>query len=159
MPIAQVTEVLQTTTRMGELFGFAAVVAFLLLAAGIAVAWRLSTSWGKNQDRKTDADIKRNDELATAQKNTYERHVEFGEKTQEVMQRMSLSTESIGRAIELMATTSRGDKNILDSVHQKTERIHRAARQAILVVADMVGDQPPIREKLKEIAREMETTQ
>jgi hypothetical protein len=144
---------------MGELFGFAGVVAFLLLIAFIGFGWRISTVWAKSQDRKVDAEIKRNDELATAQKVSYDRHVEFGQNTQEVMQKMSASTESIGRAIELMATTSRGDQKVLDSVHAKTDRIHRAAKQAILVVADMMSDQPGIKEKLREIAREMESPQ
>jgi predicted negative regulator of RcsB-dependent stress response len=150
---AQITESADVVKHVGDTFGFAALVAFILLLGIGYFAFRAFDTWSKNQERKTGAEIVRNDLVAEAQNRSYERHIEFASNTQLAVSEITRATSSIGRAIELMASSSSGEYTKLADVHTRTEQMHRAARQTLLVLADALFDKPEAQKALRDIAK------
>jgi uncharacterized membrane-anchored protein YhcB (DUF1043 family) len=156
MMLGQVTEIIKATESVGDNFGFAALVAFILLIGIGYFAFRMFDSWSKNQEKKTNAEIERNDRVAASQDRSYERHIEFASNTQLAVQEITRATTSISRAIDVMAATSSDKSAKIDDVHYRADQLHRAAKQTLLVLADAMFDKPDLQNKLRDIARQLE---
>lgn len=154
--LGQVTEIIKAGETVGENFGFAAVVAFVLLIGIGYFAYRMFDSWSKNQEKKTNAEIERNDRVAASQDRSYERHIEFASNTQTAVQEITKATTSISRAIDVMAATSSDKTAKIDDVHARADQLHRAAKQTLLVLADAIFDKPPLQTELRAIARKLD---
>ncbi len=154
--LGQVKEIIDAGAGVGENFGFAALVAFILLIGIGYFAYRMFDSWSKNQEKKTNAEIERNDRVGASQERSYERHIEFASNTQVAVQEITKATTSISRAIDIMAATSSDKTAKIDDVHARTDQLHRAAKQALLVLADAMFDKPELQPQLREIARKLD---
>ena len=153
--LGQVKEIIDAGTGVGENFGFAALVAFILLIGIGYFAYRMFDSWSKNQEKKTNAEIERNDRVAASQDRSYERHIEFAANTQIAVQEITKATTSISRAIDVMATTSSDKATKIDDVHARADQLHRAAKRTLLVLADAMFDKPQLQVELRAIAEKL----
>lgn len=154
--LGQVTEIANAAQNVGREFGFAAMVAVVLLVGIGYFGYKTFGVWSNNQERKTNAEIERNDRVAASQERSYERHIEFAANTQVSVQEITKATTSICRAIDVMAATSSDKATKIDDVHERADQLHRAAKQTLLVLADAMLDKPELQKQLREIARKLD---
>lgn len=154
--LAQITEIADAAQNVGKEFGFAALVAFILLIGIGYFAYRMFDSWSRNQERKVSAEIERSDRVAASQDRSYERHIEFAGNTQVAVQEITKACTSISRAIDVMAATSENKTARIEDVHLRADQLHRAAKQTLLVLADAMPDKPEVQTELRSIAKKLD---
>ena len=91
---------------IGEMFGFAGLVAILMMFALGWLGYMLVNNWIKNQDTATQSSVDNHTKLVAAQTDSYRTHITFAEKTQEAVVRITESTEQTHKLLEALATGS-----------------------------------------------------
>ena len=153
--VAQANEI-DAAHQFAEKFGFAALVAVILLAGVIYILRLLATNWAKNNDLRTAADIRNNTELAEAQKLSYTKHVEVADAVMAAVQHLVKIEERNSKAVELIADESHQGLRLANNTEGRTQALHQAALRSLRIAAGLFSDRPEIKSQLDRIADDLE---
>lgn len=155
LSLAQANEI-DAANRFAETFGFAALVAIVLLVGVLYILRLLATNWAKNNDLRTAADIKNNSELAEAQKLSYTKHVEVADAVMVAVQHLVKIEERNSEAVKLIADESHQGLQMAGNTEVRTHALHQAALRSLRVAAGLFADQPEVKAHLDRIADDLE---
>lgn len=132
--VASVTEIVDGGLEVGEKFGFAGIVALVMMGGMAYVGYRLLDVWTKNQETRTMAEIAQSERLVAAQAASYERHVQFTDQTQQAVNRMAETTLQISQAISSLAALNQSSRAQFDQLTRKTDATLQLAIDVIHTV-------------------------
>lgn len=136
---------------IGEMFGFAGLVAIMLMFALGYIGYLLVNSWIKNQATATQSNIDNHTKLVAAQTDSYRTHITFAEKTQEAVVRITESTEQTHKLLEALATGSIAKLMNFEQVTAKVNNTDRMVRDCIRLIANQPETPQNVKEGLHRI--------
>jgi hypothetical protein len=140
--VASTTELIDGGLEVGEKFGFAGIVALVMMGGMAYVGYRLLDVWTKNQELRTTSELAQSERLIAAQTASYERHIQFTDTTQQAVSRMAETTLQIGQAITSLASLTETSRAQFDQLTRKTDATLQLAVDVIhtVLASDLVDE-------------------
>lgn len=136
---------------IGEMFGFAGLVAMMLLFALGYGGYTMLNTWKTTQENTAAANIASHNQLVTIQTESYKKHIEFAQSTQQAVVRITESFEQMHKLLESIANGSLSKQLNVERIAKRVSNTDRIIRECVRLIANQPETSQATKEGLQRI--------
>jgi hypothetical protein len=145
------TNLIDGGLSIGEMFGFAGLVATMLLFALGYGGYTMLNTWKTTQENTAASNIASHSQLVAIQTESYKKHIEFAQSTQQAVVRITESTEQTHKLLESLANGSLSRQATEARIAKRVTDTERVIRECIRLFANQPETSQAVKEGLQRI--------